>query len=146
MESESPALSGFDDSILPVPPQKEGSQTPFVLSDRDEDDSASSQFTPSAPELSDKPVSASPLDLESKVELNQSQLMLVGPGRAGKTALANVLCGRPYEDTASTLGINETPISISRDSKEKSWNARIEQDDGITYDFIAEAKSCFVNL
>lgn len=47
-----------------------------------------------------------------KQEWGRSKIMLVGAGRAGKTALANSILGRAYEDTDSTRGINEFTCSI----------------------------------
>ena len=35
---------------------------------------------------------------------NQARLMLVGEGRAGKTAVANSILGKGYQDTHSTVG------------------------------------------
>lgn len=36
----------------------------------------------------------------------RSKIMIVGEGRAGKTALANSVMGKPFEETSSTVGIN----------------------------------------
>eukprot|EP01040_Poterioochromonas_malhamensis_P013083 gene13083-biopygen2861 len=38
--------------------------------------------------------------------------MIVGEGRAGKTALANSILGRKYENTESTVGINEFTCNV----------------------------------
>jgi GTPase SAR1 family protein len=45
-------------------------------------------------------------------EWGRCKLMLVGPGRAGKTALANTVIGRPFEHTESTIGINELTCDV----------------------------------
>ena len=38
--------------------------------------------------------------------------MLVGDGRAGKTALARSLMGEPFEETESTIGINQITCDV----------------------------------
>lgn len=38
--------------------------------------------------------------------------MIVGEGRAGKSAFANTIIGRPYTDTESTVGINQMTCDI----------------------------------
>jgi GTPase SAR1 family protein len=45
-------------------------------------------------------------------EWRRSKIMIVGEGRAGKTALANSILGRPYKDQDSTNGINEFSCNI----------------------------------
>lgn len=42
----------------------------------------------------------------------RSKIMLVGEGRAGKTALANSILGKDFADTASTVGINQLTCDI----------------------------------
>ena len=42
-----------------------------------------------------------------------TQLCLVGEGRAGKTALANSLCGRSFVQTASTIGVGLERMQVS---------------------------------
>jgi GTPase SAR1 family protein len=49
---------------------------------------------------------------QGKKEWRRSKIMIVGEGRAGKTALANSILGRAYEDHDSTIGINEFTCSI----------------------------------
>jgi GTPase SAR1 family protein len=49
---------------------------------------------------------------EGKKEWRRSKIMIVGEGRAGKTALANSILGRAYENFDSTIGINEFTCSI----------------------------------
>jgi serine/threonine protein kinase len=49
---------------------------------------------------------------EGKKEWRRSKIMIVGEGRAGKTALANSILGRAYENLDSTIGINEFTCSI----------------------------------
>ena len=41
-----------------------------------------------------------------------SKMLLVGEGRAGKSALANSIIGKPFCDTPSTVGINELTCDI----------------------------------
>ena len=49
--------------------------------------------------------------------------MIVGEGRAGKTALANSIIGKPFSDTASTIGINNLSCSINyADVSNGQWN------------------------
>jgi GTPase SAR1 family protein len=38
------------------------------------------------------------------VSWNRSKIMLVGQGRAGKTALARSMMGEPFKETSSTIG------------------------------------------
>ena len=45
------------------------------------------------------------LDGDSGHPYRHSKIMLVGPGRAGKTALANSLAGVPFVETTSTIGL-----------------------------------------
>lgn len=42
----------------------------------------------------------------------RSKIMLVGEGRAGKTALANSILGKDFAETASTVGINQLTCDI----------------------------------
>jgi septin family protein len=49
---------------------------------------------------------------QGKKEWRRSKIMIVGEGRAGKTALANSILGRSYENLDSTIGINEFTCSI----------------------------------
>jgi GTPase SAR1 family protein len=61
---------------------------------------------------------------QGKKEWRRSKIMIVGEGRAGKTALANSILGRVYEDMDSTIGINEFTCSIGYatvESKELGW-------------------------
>lgn len=44
----------------------------------------------------------------------RSKVMLVGEGRAGKTALANSIIGKPFQDTSSTIGINQLTCTVSQ--------------------------------
>lgn len=45
-------------------------------------------------------------------EWGRSRIMIVGEGRAGKTALANSLIGKPYQATESTVGINQLMCDV----------------------------------
>eukprot|EP01038_Epipyxis_sp_PR26KG_P007083 gene7083-9667_t len=47
---------------------------------------------------------------------NRSKICLVGEGRAGKTATANTIIGLQYEDTPSTIGINQITCDIKQAS------------------------------
>ncbi|KAJ1382607.1 hypothetical protein B484DRAFT_411409, partial [Ochromonadaceae sp. CCMP2298] len=42
----------------------------------------------------------------------RSKIMIVGEGRAGKSALANSIIGRPFSQTESTVGINQLTCDI----------------------------------
>ena len=54
----------------------------------------------------------------------RSKIMIVGEGRAGKTALANSLIGKRFEETTSTLGINQVTCDVKVSSDGKSaWDA-----------------------
>jgi GTPase SAR1 family protein len=46
-------------------------------------------------------------------EWNRSKIMLVGEGRAGKTALAKSFMGLPFEHTESTCGIEQFRVEVS---------------------------------
>jgi GTPase SAR1 family protein len=71
---------------------------------------------------------------EGRKEWRRSKIMIVGEGRAGKTALANSILGRAYENLDSTIGINEFTCSIgyasvggANELKEKNWNELKDQ-------------------
>jgi len=50
---------------------------------------------------------------EVKLELRRSKVMIVGEGRAGKTAFANSIIGKKFEEeTESTIGINTFMCSV----------------------------------
>ncbi len=48
--------------------------------------------------------------------------MIVGEGRAGKTALSNSMIGKPFADTDSTIGINALTCNIQ--------NMSVNENDG----------------
>lgn len=50
--------------------------------------------------------------LKGKSEWGRSKIMIVGEGRAGKSAFANTIIGRPFSDTESTVGINQLTCDI----------------------------------
>jgi len=50
---------------------------------------------------------------QGKKEWGRSKIMIVGEGRAGKTAVANSIVGTPFASTDSTLGISQLTCSIS---------------------------------
>jgi GTPase SAR1 family protein len=75
---------------------------------------------------------------QGKKEWRRSKIMIVGEGRAGKTALANSILGRAYENLDSTIGINEFTCSIgyasvgggaanSNQGNEKGWKELKDQ-------------------
>jgi septin family protein len=43
---------------------------------------------------------------------DRSKIMIVGEGRAGKTALANNIIGKPFQETVSTIGINQFTCDV----------------------------------
>ena len=47
-------------------------------------------------------------------EWNQSKIMIVGEGRAGKTALSRSIQGQPFEHTPSTVGIEEHNLTFTK--------------------------------
>eukprot|EP01041_Mallomonas_annulata_P000465 gene465-868_t len=49
---------------------------------------------------------------EGKKEWGRSKIMIVGEGRAGKTAFANSLIGKDFEHTESTRGIHELTCDV----------------------------------
>ena len=46
-------------------------------------------------------------------EWRRSKIMIVGAGRAGKTALANSIIGKEYEGTESTVGISQLTCTVN---------------------------------
>jgi GTPase SAR1 family protein len=60
---------------------------------------------------------------EVKTELRRSKIMIVGEGCAGKTAFANSIIGKKYEETESTVGIDTFMCSVTHaDSSNGEWN------------------------
>lgn len=60
-----------------------------------------------------------------KARWGRSKLMLVGEGRAGKSALTNALRGREFMETASTAGIEAHEVRIAVDaSQAAAWAER----------------------
>ena len=58
---------------------------------------------------------------EVKLELRRSKVMIVGEGRAGKTAFANSIIGKKFEEeTESTIGINTFMCSVHHAALNKS--------------------------
>ena len=57
---------------------------------------------------------------EVKKELRRSKIMIVGEGCAGKTAFANSIIGKKYEETESTVGINAFMCSVTHAALSKS--------------------------
>ena len=55
---------------------------------------------------------------EGSVKWNHSKLMLVGEGRAGKTCTLRALLGKPFIDTASTVGLHLSACQIDRTTVE----------------------------
>jgi GTPase SAR1 family protein len=49
---------------------------------------------------------------QGKKEWRRSKLSVVGEGRAGKTALTRSIIGRAFEETASTVGINQLTCDV----------------------------------
>ena len=59
---------------------------------------------------------------EVKKELRRSKLMIVGEGCAGKTAFANSIIGKKFEETESTVGINTFMCSVTHaDFNKGEW-------------------------
>ena len=57
-----------------------------------------------------------------KTELRRSKIMIVGEGCAGKTAFANSIIGKKYEETESTVGINAFMCSVTHaDLSNSEW-------------------------
>ena len=61
----------------------------------------------------------------------RSKFSIVGEGRAGKTAFTNAIIGKSFQDTASTVGINQLTCNIkhikTNDKHEKTENENDEQ-------------------
>jgi GTPase SAR1 family protein len=64
---------------------------------------------------------------------NRSKIMLVGEGRAGKTALARALLGKPFEcDSVSTCGIDQFTVNCSvLQSQSQKWVECGEQESAL---------------
>jgi GTPase SAR1 family protein len=59
----------------------------------------------------------------------RSKFSLLGQGRAGKTAFANAIAGRPFEETTSTVGINQLTCDVKHiqassgaGQREREWS------------------------
>jgi GTPase SAR1 family protein len=63
---------------------------------------------------------------QGKKEWRRSKLSIVGEGRAGKTALTNSIIGRAFEETASTVGINQLTCDV-RQIKAAGGEGGLEQ-------------------
>jgi GTPase SAR1 family protein len=57
---------------------------------------------------------------EVKKELRRSKIMIVGEGCAGKTAFANSIIGKIFEETESTVGIDTFMCSVTYAALSKS--------------------------
>lgn len=53
-----------------------------------------------------------------KVKWNRCKIMLVGQGRAGKTALANNLAGKWKGETESTIGAEQMDMQFMEECRE----------------------------
>ena len=61
---------------------------------------------------------------EGKRRVNRAKITLVGPGRAGKTCVARSLLNIPFEDTASTQGIDDLGLRTTvthAEAREGRW-------------------------
>ena len=45
--------------------------------------------------------------------LNTSRLNVVGEGRGGKTAFVRAISGKAFEDTESTIGVQQSLLEVS---------------------------------
>jgi GTPase SAR1 family protein len=65
-------------------------------------------------------------------EWKRSKLSLLGQGRAGKTAFANAVAGRQFEETASTVGINQLTCDVKQmrvgDAGQAQWSEAVKAD------------------
>jgi GTPase SAR1 family protein len=79
----------------------------------------------------DKLLLAQALQRGSK-EWKRSKLSLLGQGRAGKTAFANAVAGRQFEETASTVGINQLTCDVKQmrlgDTGQAQWSEEVKAD------------------
>ena len=66
-------------------------------------------------------------------EWRRSKLHFVGEGRAGKTAVTNSMIGRAFEQTASTVGINQLTCDVKQvktgtaEGQEQLWVECVRQ-------------------
>lgn len=58
-------------------------------------------------------------------EWGRSKLMIVGEGRAGKTAFANTLVGKEFKETESTVGINTLSCNVNFVSVDERGEAHV---------------------
>jgi actin len=80
------------------------------------DDAAAAQTqaqTATATAIDDDMAASISLALQKgRKEWGRSKIMIVGEGRAGKSAFANTIIGRAFTDTESTVGINQMTCDI----------------------------------
>jgi len=62
----------------------------------------------------------------------RSKLSFVGEGRAGKSTLANSVVGRPFEETASTVGINQLTCDVRQVKTTAGGASEGSEQDGIS--------------
>jgi hypothetical protein len=48
------------------------------------------------------------------IKLGMGKMNMCGPGRAGKSALVNSLSGKKFEDTASTIGVEQSLLQLGK--------------------------------
>eukprot|EP01038_Epipyxis_sp_PR26KG_P012322 gene12322-16526_t len=88
------------------------------------------------------------LSNKSDSKWNRSKVCMVGEGRAGKTAIVNTLLGMKFEDTKSTIGINEITCDVKHafinNQSDHTWvvssKAERELEDAIASMIVAERK------
>ena len=61
---------------------------------------------------------------------NRSKVMLVGEGRAGKTALCNSMLGKPFVETESTVGLTQLTCEVQRAAADgnRRWTEHTKPD------------------
>jgi GTPase SAR1 family protein len=73
-------------------------------------------------------------------EWNRSRIMLVGEGRAGKTALAKSFMGLPFAHTESTCGMEQFRIEVSHAVVGSAWQPCTAPDSELDAAIVALAK------
>ena len=81
---------------------------------------------------------------ETEQEWPHTKVVLIGPGRAGKTSLSLDIMGRPQRNTDSTRGINQFDVAVFRriidsntsgKSRKQQWHEVQEKNDKSEFEF-----------
>ncbi len=68
------------------------------------------------------------MENDAKLYWGRSKIMIVGEGRAGKSALSNSLLGKAFSSTESTIGISQMTCMISSPNDVLDETAEVQGD------------------